>query len=919
MGLGVALATAYVRLRPNLAGFATEATAGVKASLSEVQAQANAVARANVAADMQNVEANRALAVSYKEIGAAAARGSEEAAVATRLAAESTASANALIGRSAAVASEQTLGLKRHLLSLSNALGIGIGAVFAVKFIKDVVGTAASIQKSTEVIRSGFGRAGAAVVEFGGKGAAALGISKEVADATSARFAILFKNIGIGRVEGAGMTVNLERLAGALSAIRGVDPTRALQSITLAMLGNVRSLKQLGVAVDPATEKVAAFRLGLISSVKDALTPAVRAQAIYALATAHLGQFMDQAKRHAGDLANVQRRLSAEFSNAKDALGTALLPIFLKYTRELANWLSKMEKSGKLQKAFNSIVQTTVSVVKAVASVISTGWKIFQTAAGWVGGTTNAVKILLATLAVSKIMGISSALVSGLVTRGILLIGPAAAAAEGETLVAFGGIAIGAEATGVAIKAALISTGIGAVVVAAGIAAVLIIEHFNTIKRWIREFGRWLSAHARELLAVPIIGQFAFLVIEIVKNFGTIKSTVRSFAHFFARVFIQPIQSAIKQFEAFKNKLSSLFGLGGGGGGFFGQLLSPLNFVPGGRILGDALGSAKKLYDAFHKQAPSVLSGKGKENPIFDSVLKAFSVLSGAAPALNKAAKKLHDTVVDTIVGGTSTGVGKAMSDATASAIQAANKAIVAAVQSAERNLNSLGNKLSETIAKIADKLGLTGSMLANSPQAAAFKKLKDLIANDAPSFEIARASQALSSDLQGVGKSTLDIQKTKIKAQITALTTALNTGKITASAFDKRVAELLKANHLTFNAIAKMFGKDFARQFEANVHALREQAAAITAVPSKFRREANQQGGDGGLFRIVHPLETIRQQDAKLGALAQKQRERIAKAAEKTAANTAALKHAPPLGKLPLPGSAAKHAGNAAHGSAAP
>ena len=82
--------------------------------------------------------------------------------------------------------------LKSKVLSLSTVLGVGIGAAFAVKFAKDVVGSAANLQKSQEVIQEEFGKSGDALTAFGEKGAQALGISAQTADATSARFGILF-------------------------------------------------------------------------------------------------------------------------------------------------------------------------------------------------------------------------------------------------------------------------------------------------------------------------------------------------------------------------------------------------------------------------------------------------------------------------------------------------------------------------------------------------------------------------------------------------------------------------------------------------------------------------------------------------------------------------------------------------------
>lgn len=221
---------------------------------------------------------------------------------------------------------------------------IAAGA-FAIRkgfeFGKDIIEHAGQIQKQIEAIKSDFGDASDAVLAFNEKGAAALGISAHLADTTATRFGILFKNLGVGQEEAAKMTVGFIKLAGSISAIRGIDPAIALQNLPLAAAGNLRSLKQLGIATDQTQLKIAAFKLGLTSSIKQGLTPATRAQAIYAIATQNLDKYQQQVKEHSGDLINVQHRLAAEWDNAKDKLGAGLLPAAAHIATILSNVLPR--------------------------------------------------------------------------------------------------------------------------------------------------------------------------------------------------------------------------------------------------------------------------------------------------------------------------------------------------------------------------------------------------------------------------------------------------------------------------------------------------------------------------------------------------------------------------------------------------
>lgn len=217
-------------------------------------------------------------------------------------------------------------GVRSAFRDIAKIAGVAFGAVEAFKFGKDIIQHAADLQKQVEAVGAEFGAASKEVTEFAENGAAALGISAHLADQTAARFGILFQNLGIGKKQAAEMTVGFEKLAGSLAAIRGIDPATVLKNLPLAVAGNLRSLKQLGIATDQSQLKIAAFKLGLTDSITQGLTPAQRALAIYAIATKNLGEFQRQAAAHSGDLINVERKLSAEWDNAKDALGKGLLP-----------------------------------------------------------------------------------------------------------------------------------------------------------------------------------------------------------------------------------------------------------------------------------------------------------------------------------------------------------------------------------------------------------------------------------------------------------------------------------------------------------------------------------------------------------------------------------------------------------------
>lgn len=798
-------------------------------------------------------------------------------------------------------------GVRESFKGIAEIVGVAFGAKQTFDFVKDIVTEAASVQKAVEGIRASFGDAGETVVRFGETGAAALGISATAADTVSARFGILFRNLGIGERIAAGMTIGWQKLAGSLAAIRGVSPTDALDAVTLAAAGNTRGLRQLGISIDQGQVKIAAFKLGLIASIKDGITPAIRAQAIYALATANLGTFQEQARKHAGDLSNVQRRLSAEWSNAKGIIGDGLLPVFAQYARQLEKWLKGMERSGALQRDFNKIADTAVGIIRNVASAIRVGWKIFETATGWVGGTKKALELFIAVIAVRKIHAIATAIRVDLIANGIQAFGKEAFIARTEYVGAMTTMEIATLGLSATIKGALISTGIGAIAVAVGLLAVEIINHWSTVKRWFVEFGHWLASHAKQIFMVPIVGPIIALVVVVVKNFDKIRATVAAFAHFFGTVFVHPVAAVKGLFNELGDVISGIFGgLRLGALKTASGIIEPFTHLPG--FLGG--GKFRGIQDWIDGQVRG-LDVKGIGKKVSEQLATDFHHRGDVLPAAKELGKKVKKSVVDGL-SGTDTAIGDVATKTVSGLVNNVAARVNAAVSAAKKNLDEIGQKLADSVNKILDKLGLVGGSLAGSPQAVAFKKLKDLIASGAPEFDIARTSKQLSSALANVGKTSA---RDTLKKQFADLTNDFNKGAISVGDFHKKVAGLLAKNHVTYKQAGKVLGSAFADGYRAQVSGLFAQAKAIAAVPAKFRVA----GGGGGEadIKIIRPLDVMRSENAKYAKAAERQRERqikagerAARAAEKTAAQLKAI-NATKVGKLP--GAANKKAKSAA------
>lgn len=763
-------------------------------------------------------------------------------------------------------------------------VGVAFGAEILVHGLREIVGEAASVQKQVETVRLEFGRTAQAVLDFGEKSAAALGISKGLADTTAARFGILFKNLNLGPTVAAKMTIGLEKLAGSLSMIRGVDPAEVLSKLPLVLAGNTRALKQMGISIDVTQIKLAAYKLGLISSIKDAITPAVKAQAIYALATAKLGLFQDQAQKHSNDLANVQRRLSAEWANAKEELASRLIPAIAPLVRHLERWLRRMQDSGKLQHDFNEIIKTSTRVIGLMGHAISTSWGIVKTATGWVGGLRKALEIFFAVIVVRKIFALAAAIRTELIANGFRQLQIATEAEQAAYLEAFGAMEIATIGLGATIRSALISTGIGALAVAVGFAAVEIIQHWDTVKRWLVEFGQWMSAHAKEIFFLPVIGQVLFLVIEIKKHFGDIKTVVIALAHFFGTVFTHPIRAVENLFGSLKDVASrALKGIEIIAVKAALAILKPFDIsIFGHHLIPGLHGLINGLNDELGKLQ---IEGIGKK--VADQLASDFHHRGDAIAAAVNVGKKVGthvvDGVTDTVTHSTAK-VAKAVTGLTEAALAASRARIAASIVAAKKNLDTIGQKVADTINKLLEKTNasLTGS---SSPVTVAYQKLLALLRGGAGTIDISRAAAVLQGTVDNQGPAAAKNTQQILRDQFHNLTKAFSEGKKTLPQFNAEVAALLKKDHVSFKQAGKVLGSAFTDGFKDELGALHAQAKALNDVPARLRNRGAAAGDN--TIRIIHPLQVIQHEQAAAARVAKAQRDRIARATEKTAKAT--------------------------------
>jgi hypothetical protein len=227
--------------------------------------------------------------------------------------------------RSSTVETERAAkGLERF-----RGLGALAGTVVAgslAQMARQSVATASDINESTSKVGVVFGQSSRAVLEFGETSARALGISKASALEAAGTFGNLFVALKLPQAEASKMSVRMVQLAADLASFNNATPEEALEALRSGLVGETEPLRKFGVNLNDATLRQKALEMGLISTTKETLPPAIKAQASYALILEQTKVAQGDFARTSDGLANQQRILQARTSDLAGAIGSQLLP-----------------------------------------------------------------------------------------------------------------------------------------------------------------------------------------------------------------------------------------------------------------------------------------------------------------------------------------------------------------------------------------------------------------------------------------------------------------------------------------------------------------------------------------------------------------------------------------------------------------
>ena len=247
-------------------------------------------------------------------------------------------SATAKLGKDIDGTSAKSKGMESALTGSSAALkGVAVGAAAVagtalVAFMRDTVRAAGDLEQSVGGVDAVFGSAARQVHDFGTSAADSVGLSRNAFNELATVTGALLKNSGIK--DFADQTLVLTRRAADVSATFGGTAKDAVEAFNSALKGEYNPIEKYGVKLNEAAVNAALAAKGLDKLKGSALEQAKaqeRVNLIMDQTSAYAGRFASEANTLQGQ----QQRLTAEWENAKAALGQALLPALTGITSAL--------------------------------------------------------------------------------------------------------------------------------------------------------------------------------------------------------------------------------------------------------------------------------------------------------------------------------------------------------------------------------------------------------------------------------------------------------------------------------------------------------------------------------------------------------------------------------------------------------
>lgn len=265
--------------------------------------------------------------------------------------------------------------------SIKKAVGVAAASFAGLQIasiFKDSVDAASDLGEVLSKSAQIFGSESLPELEAFAAGAArSFGQSKAQALDAAATFAVFGKSAGLSGGELTGFSKELVGLTADMASFSNTSPEEAIEAVGAALRGESEPIRRYGVLLDDATLRNRALALGLISTTKEALTPATRVLAAQAEILAQTSDVQGDFARTSGGLANQQRILNALIQDGKAKLGQVFLPAATAVVSFLVSkGIPGFQKfTGALKDRLVPVLDVAAGAVKAFAAAFRAGGK----------------------------------------------------------------------------------------------------------------------------------------------------------------------------------------------------------------------------------------------------------------------------------------------------------------------------------------------------------------------------------------------------------------------------------------------------------------------------------------------------------------------------------------------------------------
>ena len=211
-------------------------------------------------------------------------------------------------------------------LGKGTSLAMGAAAAATTAFAFSAIQSAANLGETLSKVGVLFGDNAGQIEKFANSAASSLGLTKQAALDGAATFATFGKSAGLTGDNLSNFSTKFVTLAGDLASFNNTTPQEAINAIGSALRGEAEPLRRFGVLLDDATLRSEALKLGIVSTVKDALTPQQKVLAAQSAIFAQTSLAQGDFARTSQSLSNQQKILKASLENFKTEIGMALAP-----------------------------------------------------------------------------------------------------------------------------------------------------------------------------------------------------------------------------------------------------------------------------------------------------------------------------------------------------------------------------------------------------------------------------------------------------------------------------------------------------------------------------------------------------------------------------------------------------------------